>query len=102
MSIRLGTSTVLLRRAKLRRVRRASTAAKKRLLRRARDGQRSAPKSATSKDSTDYRRPEGQPTLTDPTLDDPRMWRGAMLSGWLRLLVSTGDFTGKSANVSAT
>src|ERR1700731_795113 len=29
MSIRLGTSTVLLRRAKLRRVRRASTAAKK-------------------------------------------------------------------------
>src|SRR2546422_7237515 len=34
MSMRLGTSTVLLRRAKLRRVRRASAAAKKRLLRR--------------------------------------------------------------------
>src|ERR1700704_4544882 len=42
MSIRFGTSTVLLRRAKLRRDRRASTAAKKRLLRRATDGQRRA------------------------------------------------------------
>jgi hypothetical protein len=42
--MRFGTSTVLLRRAKLRRVRRASAAAKKRLLRRAIHGQRRARK----------------------------------------------------------
>ena len=57
MSMRLGTSRALFRRAKLRRVRRASTAAKRRLLGGSRDGQRRRRGSATSKDSTGHRCP---------------------------------------------
>src|ERR1700683_113274 len=69
ISMRFGTSTDLFRRAKVRRVRRASTAAKDDSFR-GRETGKSGRKRATSKDSTEHRRPQvGQPALTDPTPD---------------------------------
>src|SRR5689334_21570933 len=93
MSIRLGTSTVFLRRAKLRRVRRASTAAKKATpsesVRRAEEGAEArllkiAQASAALK---------GLPALTDPAPGHRVCKRGATALRRLRLSASRQHFT---------
>src|ERR1700735_3679452 len=95
ISMRLGTSTDLFRRAKVRRVRRASTAAKDDSFR-GRETGKGGRNCATTEDSTDHPRPQvGQPALTDPTLGDRVCGAASCCCGWLRLSASGWDCTGK-------
>src|SRR5580692_4660589 len=83
ISIRLGTSQDLFRRAKVRRVRRASAAAKEDSFEE-RDDTTSAQQrkaSATRQDSTRQRHPQvGSWRSRTPPLENPRMWRGSRAS----------------------
>src|ERR1039458_3690378 len=91
MSMRLGTSTVFLRRAKLRRVRRASAAAKKR----AEEGAEARPdKIAQISDAL-----KRLPALTDPTLDDRVCGATSCSPGGCDYRLAIGHFTGKSAQL---
>src|SRR3954468_18510270 len=107
MSMRFGTSSTLSRRAKLRRVRRASGEAKGGDSSRGRLGGEGGVdwgadslrgptlKSATRQDSTAVPSTpvRGRPTLTDPILRRSRMWRGRG-GGGRRLLVGRGEVWG--------
>src|SRR5215217_5183556 len=92
MSIRFGTSIDLSRRAKVRRVREASTEAKTatprggRVKRAEVRGECRRHTGATSQDSTGEHEPpcEGRSTLTDPVRPGSRMWREGQ-GGRLRL-----------------
>src|SRR6476620_4384213 len=94
MSIRFGTSIDLSRRAKVRRVREASTEAKTATPRGGRvkraEGREECQRhtGATSQDSTGEGEPpgEGRSTLTDPARPGSRMWREGRC-GRLRLSV---------------
>src|ERR1700748_3005514 len=81
MSIRFGTSTVLLRRAKVRRVRRASAAAKKRLLRRARKRAEERAEARLVKIAQAIDALKWAADAHGPRPRSPRMWRDVVSSG---------------------
>ena len=98
MSIRLGTSRTLSRRANERRARvasaRGTTATPQGGMTRARGARASTGRrqSATSQDSTARHGPlGGRSALTDPARACPRMWRGGPTRGRLRLSVDGGS-----------
>src|ERR1044072_4663247 len=101
ISMRFGTSIDLSRRAKVRRVREASTEAKTATPRGGRDGAGEVRGScrghtgATSQDSTGVGEPpgEGRSTLTDPARPGSRMWREGRC-GRLRLSVERRQDSG--------
>src|SRR6476620_960732 len=102
MSIRFGTSIDLSRRAKVRRVREASTEAKTatprggRVKRAEGRGECRGHTGATSQDSTGVGEPpgEGRSTLTDPARPGSRMWREGRC-GRLRLSVEWPQDSGE-------
>src|SRR5215469_1151337 len=98
MSIRLGTSTVFFRRAKLRRVRRASAAAKKRLPSEGEERAEEGAEARLAKIAQPSDALKGAASAHGPRPRHTRMWRVVVLHGRLRLLASESTVPENGAN----